>query len=114
MGDKFDSIDGVYGVDKTEKGESWSMIFCAVFDMEQTAVDLISEILVYSPDDRLTALECLNHEYFDNIKSLMNKSKKNAKKSKKMKKENIVPSNLFNWNDEEMQYAKANKEQLRR
>ena len=96
---KFDEIDGIYGIDNTERGESWSMIFCGVFDMEESAQEIISEILVYSPDDRLTALECLTHEDFDKILK------------KKTKKINI-PNDLFSWTEEEIKYAKENKEEL--
>ena len=95
---KFDTIDGIYGVDNKCEGESWSMIFCGVFDMEETAINIIEEILVYSPDDRLTALECCTHEYFENL---------NVKKIKN------VPSDLFEWNQQEIKYAKENKEELR-
>eukprot|EP00483_Globobulimina_turgida_P003189 UN03194 len=70
---QFDQIDGVYGVDKSTLGESFNMIFMGVMDMEESAVDLISKLLVYSPDERLTATQCLQHEYFDKIHSLMNK-----------------------------------------
>ena len=110
----FDRIEGVYGVEPTEQGESWSMIFMGVFGMEEAAMECVSELLVYSPDERLTALECLNHEYFDEVKALMNKSRKGAKKGKKLKKVSVVPLDLFDWNDDEVLYAKSKKEELRR
>merc|ERR1712083_774843 len=106
----FDRIEGVYGVEPTEQGESWNMIFMGVFGMEEAAIECVSELLVYSPDERLTALECLNHGYFDEVKALMNKCSKGVKKGKKMKKENVVPLDLFEWNDEEVLYAKSMKE----
>merc|ERR1712003_531701 len=61
--DQFDKIEGVYGVDKKTKGESWNMIFCGVMEMEESAIEIVSEILVYSPDKRLNGMECLNHFY---------------------------------------------------
>ena len=111
--EKFDVIEGVYGVDKKTKGQSWSMIFMAVFDMEVTAVDCSGKLLVYSPSDRMTAMQCLNHPYFDGVKSLMSKTRKSIKKSKKQKKENVVPLDLFKWTDEEIHFAKLHKQSLR-
>jgi len=111
--DRFDVIDGVYGVDKKTKGESWSMIFMAVFDMEVSAVDCIGKLLVYAPDQRMSALQCLGHPYFDGVKSLMSKSRKNAKKGKKQKKESVVPLDLFHWTEEEIHFAKVNQQKLR-
>ena len=56
---KFNKIDGIYGINKnTVKSESWSMIFCGVLYMEESAINLISKVLVYSPKKRLSALEC--------------------------------------------------------
>ena len=112
--DRFDAIEGVYGVDKKTKGESWSMIFMAVFDMEVSAVDCIGKLLVYSPKQRMSALQCLNHPYFDEVKSRMNKTRKSAKKSKKQKREDVVPLDLFNWTEEEIHFAKLHKQKLRK
>jgi len=115
--DTFDAIDGVYGVDKNEKGESWNMIFCGVFEMEESAIEIISELLVYSPEDRLSALEALQHEYFDDVKNLINKSKKNitkkGKKNKKIKKENVIPLDLLKWTEDEIEFATKKKKELR-
>eukprot|EP00483_Globobulimina_turgida_P004567 UN04576 len=66
---QFGKIAGVYGVDETTVGESFNMIFMGVMDMEESAVDLISKLLVYSPDERFTATQCLQHAYFDKIQS---------------------------------------------
>ena len=116
--DNFDKIDGVYGVDPETKGESWSMIFCGVMDMEEAAIDIVSQILVYSPSERLNGMQCINHAYFDDVKALMNKSKKSKKKAvknkKKMKKESVIPMDLFDWNEEEIQWAKDENIELRR
>merc|ERR1711971_446381 len=77
-------------LDRDEIGESWEMLFCAVMDMPQNAIELISKTLVYSPKERITALECLTETYFDDLM------------------ENEAKKHLFDWNDLEIKYAKAN------
>eukprot|EP01083_Nonionella_stella_P151551 484401_1 len=104
----FDTIDGVYGLDKENAlGESWSMIFCGVFDMEDDAIDVISQLLQYSPQKRISLLDCLRHDYFEDLKDLMHKSIKKKKANKKIKKQDVVPPDLFDWNETEIRYAKA-------
>merc|ERR1712129_225520 len=114
----FNKIDGVYGVDKKTKGESWNRIFCGVMDMDDAAIDLISKILVYAPKERLNGMEAINHSYFDDVTALMKKSDKMKKKAlktkKKMKKENVIPNNLLDWNDEEIAWAAEHNLELRR
>mmetsp|Transcript_1286 Transcript_1286/g.1168 ORF Transcript_1286/g.1168 Transcript_1286/m.1168 type:complete len:104 (+) Transcript_1286:182-493(+) len=48
------------------KAKAWSKVFGSKVD--PLAVDLISKIMVYSPQKRLKPLEILLHPYFNDIK----------------------------------------------
>lgn len=86
-----DYIDKQTLLDTDCAGESWEMLFCAVMDMPQDAIDLMAKILVYSPRKRLSAIECLTQAYFGSLS-----------KNEKYK-------HLFDWNEMEIMYAKASR-----
>eukprot|EP01083_Nonionella_stella_P083072 229521_1 len=75
---------------RDEMGESWSMLFIAVADMPENAVQLISKIIKYAPKERWSTLQCLNAKYFEELKTIA-----------KYKE-------LFNWTEIEIEYAKQN------
>ena len=58
--------------------------------MPQSAIDLISQMLVYSPKKRSTALSMLTHKYFEDLYG-------NEAWSKL----------LFDWTDLEIRFAKT-------
>lgn len=41
----------------------------------EVAIDLLSKMLVYNPDKRYTAEQCLEHEFFKDFKDKINLSK---------------------------------------
>lgn len=54
---------------------------------EQEGIELLSLIFVYSPQERPSALECLQHPFFDSLRSI------NVEKSREL--------GLFHWTEEE-------------
>ena len=68
------------------------MLFCVVTpSMPPDAIELISETLIYSPNERISALKCLKSPYFEGLKT--------NEKFKQL---------LFDWTDLEIKYAKIN------
>eukprot|EP01083_Nonionella_stella_P160363 524141_1 len=79
-----------------QQGQSWDIVFCAVTDMPQDAIDLIQNILVYAPNTRWSALKCLKSQYFNRFQF------------EKHDNETFEKLQLFDWTDKEIKYAKRN------
>lgn len=47
-------------------------------DAPPEAINLLNKILVFDPNERLTAQQCLEHEFFDGVLMDMTTSSKNA------------------------------------
>lgn len=71
------------------KSHPWTKVFRSRTPPE--AVDLISKLLVYNPDKRLSPLEALLHPFFDELRD----------KNTKLPNGNPIPD-LFDFSKEEM------------
>jgi len=61
-------------------------------NFDEVAIDLLEKMLLYNPEKRYTALQCLNHPYFNEIKN---------------KEELIVDcKEVFDWNFDNVKYTK--------
>ena len=39
-------------------------------DLEDSGIDLLEKMLVYEPGKRISAIKCLEHPFFDDLKEL--------------------------------------------
>ena len=61
-------------------------------NFDEKAIDLLEKMLLYNPDKRYNALQCLNHEYFSEIKN---------------KEELIVDcKEVFDWSFDNVKYSR--------
>lgn len=62
-------------------------------NIDEVAIDLLDKMLLYNPEKRFTALQCLHHPYFDEIKE----------KDKLIRDCTVA----FDWNFDNVKYSKS-------
>lgn len=61
-------------------------------NFDALAIDLLEKMLVYNPEKRYTALQCLEHSFFDDLKE--------------KRKEIRICNEVFNWKFDNQEYTR--------
>mmetsp|Transcript_21402 Transcript_21402/g.18861 ORF Transcript_21402/g.18861 Transcript_21402/m.18861 type:complete len:110 (-) Transcript_21402:118-447(-) len=80
------------------KTPNWKFVFMTNTEIPLSFIDLISNILKYDPNERIHPFQALNHPCFDDLK-----------RQYEQKNEYVIPSTMFELNEEEMEFAQTCK-----